>query len=282
MTNGSEAVGLVLARPVQLLGTEPFFMEFIAGVEETLAQRQFSILLHVVPADEAELEAYRRWADRKVVDAVVLVNLVQDDVRPGFLLGLDLPFLVVGEWDDPSLPRVRSDNWAAERAALAHLVGLGHRRLARVSGPTRLLHTQARTVALLEDCRAVGIEPILVEGDYTERSGVERTRELLALADRPTAILYDNDVMAVAGLHAAQDLGVVVPDQLSLIAWDDSTLCRLASPAMTTMSMDVHEYGVRVGSSVLEVIDGGPVVERWSPTSLLVQRGTTARVRPVG
>ena len=105
------------------------------------------------------------------------------------------------------------------------------------------------------------------------------TRRLLARPEPPTAIIYDNDVMAVAGLRVAQGLGVVVPDQLSLVAWDDSTLCRLSSPAMTTMSVDVHEYGVRVVRSIFEILDGGPVTERWSPTARLTPRGSTARAR---
>jgi len=276
MTDGYGAVGLVLARPARLLGVEPFFMEFIAGLEETLAERDLSIVLHVVPEQDAELKTYRRWADRRLVDAVLVVNLVEGDRRPGMLQELGMPFLLVGTRGETGFPAVQTDDAGPERAALAHLRGLGHRRIARVTGPARLLHTQARTVALLEESRLAGVEPIFLEGDYSDEAGTELTRRILALPDPPTAIIYDNDVMAVAGLRAAQDLGVVVPDQLSLVAWDDSTLCRLASPALTTMSVDVHEYGVRVARSIFEVIDGAPVTERWSPAAQLTARGTTA------
>jgi DNA-binding LacI/PurR family transcriptional regulator len=276
MTDGHGAVGLVLARPARLLGVEPFFMEFIAGLEETLAERDLSIVLHVVPEQDAEVETYRRWADRQLVDAVLVVNLVEGDRRPAVLEELGLPFLLVGTGGETRFPAVRTDDAGAERAALAHLRGLGHRRIARVTGPARLLHTQARTAALLEDSRLAGVEPIFLEGDYSNEAGTALTRRLLSLPDPPTAIIYDNDVMAVAGLRAAQDLGVVVPDQLSLVAWDDSTLCRLAFPALTTMSVDVHEYGVRVARSTFEVMDGVPVSERWSPTARLMARGTTA------
>ena len=272
----SGAIGLVLARPARLLGVEPFFMEFIAGIEETLAERGLSILLHMVATHEAEIEAYRRWADRRLVDVVVVVNLVADDQRPAVLRELGLPCLLVGNWPAQELPAVRTDDAQAEHSAVAHLLGLGHRHIARVSGPARLLHTQARTAALLEECRAVGVEPVLVEGDYSDRSGAELTRQLLGLAQPPTAIIYDNDVMAVAGLRSAQDLGVAVPAQLSLIAWDDSTLCRLSSPALTTMSVDVHEQGVRVALSILELLDEIPVTGRWGPTARLTVRGSTA------
>ncbi len=280
MSEGSGAVGLVLARPARLLGVEPFFMEFIAGLEETLAERDLSVLLHVVPAQDAEVQTYRRWADRGLVDAVIVVNLVEGDRRPGVLRELGLPCLLVGAGDgaEPEMPTIRTDHAAAERAAFDYLFGLGHRRLARVSGPADLLHTGARTTALLEECRAAGAELILLEGDYSDQAGAELTRRLLALPQPPTAILYDNDVMAVAGLRTAQALGVAVPGRLSLIAWDDSTLCRLSAPPMTTMSVDVHDYGVRVARSIFEILDGTPVTERWSPPARLVPRGTTGLV----
>src|SRR5450756_909165 len=127
MTNAAGAVGLVLAQPERLLGIEPFWMELIAGIEETLVQRDLSILVHVVPAHDAEVEIYRRWADWRLVDAVVVVNLVQDDQRPAVLRELGLPCLLVGTWGAPGFTTIRSDGAGVERAALAHLLGLGHR-----------------------------------------------------------------------------------------------------------------------------------------------------------
>ncbi len=269
------AVGLVLARPARLLGVEPFFMEFIAGIEERLAERDLSVLLHVVADHEAEIAAYRRWAGRGLVDAVVVVNPVADDPRPAVLQEIALPAVVVG---DSHLPSVRTDHAGPVAEALGHLLELGHRRIARVTGPSALLHTRARTEALLAGCAAAGVDPVLVEGDYSEEAGAKLTTSLLTGPHPPTAILYDNDVMAVAGLAAAAALGVEVPSRLSLVAWDDSTLCRLASPALTTMSVDVHRFGATVADSLLELVDGVPVVQRWSPTARYVPRGTTAPV----
>lgn len=252
-------------------------MEFITGIEERLAGRGVSVLLHVVADHDAEIEAYRRWAAGRLIDTVVLVNLTAGDRRPAVVRDLGLSAVVVGAWPDtPHLPAIRTDDAGPIRDALAHLVALGHRRIARVTGPADLLHTQARTAALREGARAAGVEPVIVEGDYSDTAGARLTTELLRRTPPPTAILYDNDVMAVAGLGAAQECGVPVPDRLSLLAWDDSTLCRLASPPLTTMSVDVYRFGVSVGESVLELVDGRPVAERWSPTARIVPRGSTA------
>ncbi|MCO1574538.1 substrate-binding domain-containing protein [Crossiella sp. SN42] len=271
------AVGLVLARPARLLGAEPFFMEFIAGIEERLTGEDLSVLLHVVATHDAELAAYRRWAADRLVDAVVLVNRSVEDPRPAVLSEIGLPVVVVGEpAAELSAPAVRTDDAGPIREALHHLLELGHSRIARITGPAGLLHTAARTAAMLDGCRAAGADPMVLEGDYSEESGAKLTAALLGRPEPPTAILYDNDVMAVAGLGVAKELGVPVPGELSLVAWDDSTLCRLASPALTTMSVDVHQFGVSVAESVLELIGGDPVAERWSPTATLVIRESSS------
>jgi DNA-binding LacI/PurR family transcriptional regulator len=189
---------------------------------------------------------------------------------------LGLPAVLVGNWrDDPELPAVRTDDRGPVRDAVARLADLGHRVIARVAGPRSLLHTRSRTAAQEEACREAGVEAVVVEGDYTAESGARLTAELLKRSPRPTAILYDNDVMAVAGLATAKDLGLDVPADLSLIAWDDSTLCRLASPPLTTMTVDVHRFGLVVAEAALDHIDGRPATERRSPTAHFVQRGTT-------
>ncbi len=277
MTTGesSSAVGLVLARPARLLGVEPFFMEFIAGIEERLTEQDMSVLLHVVTTHDAELAAYRRWAAGRLVDAVLLVNRSVGDLRPALLGEVGLPVVVVGEpAAELDAPAVRTDDAGPVTEALRHLLELGHSRIARITGPAGLLHTAARTAAM----RAAGAVPLILEGDYSEESGAKLTAALLGRPEPPTAILYDNDVMAVAGLGVAKELGVSVPGELSLIAWDDSTLCRLASPALTTMSVDVHRFGVSVAESVLELIGGHSVAERWSPTAALVVRGSSSVV----
>ena len=264
------------ARPPRLLGVEPFFMEFIAGIEERLAERDRSLLLHVVTTEEAEIAAYRRWHAQRMVEAVVVVNRTTVDARPRVLRELGLPAVLVGE-PAAGLPAVRTDDAAPVRAALDRLLDLGHRRVGRVSGPAALLHTRARTAALVAGCAAACVPaPVVVEGDYSEESGAKATAALLRLPDPPTAILYDNDVMAIAGLGAAKDLGVAVPDDLSIIAWDDSSLCRLATPALTVMSVDVHLFGRTVADAVLDLVAGRPPVERWSPAAAYVARGSTA------
>ncbi|MFS0706342.1 LacI family DNA-binding transcriptional regulator [Cellulomonas sp. 179-A 9B4 NHS] len=279
MTQGSDAIGLVLARPARMLGLEPFFMELIAGIEETLSTDGRSLLLHVVPDHEAEIRAYRRWGDGGMVDAVVLVNLVQEDPRLAVLRELAIPTVVVGGPDRAleGVAHVWIDNGQAMRDAVAYLVGLGHTTIGRVSGPATLTHTQSRTTALLEECAALGARGVVLEGDYGEESGTRATRALLGRGNAPSAIVYDNDVMAVAGLGVAHELGLSVPANVSLLAWDDSALCRLSHPPLSAMSLDVHAMGVQVADSVLNLLASGRPTSSTAPLPRLVARGSTAR-----
>ena len=270
------AIGMVRTASRRVVSVEPFFMEFIAGAEEVLAVHDLSVLLAVVADEDAERRTYARWAESRLVDAVMVVNVREDDDRPAFLADHGIPSVMVGRWDgEPSLPSVRADDVAAMVEAAGYLLELGHRTIAHVTGPGAYLHTQARVRALAAACAPYGIEPVTVEGDYSDDAGERITRELLARSPRPTAIVYDNDVMAVAGLHVAHELGVAVPGEVSLLGWDDSRLCRLTQPPLSTMSLDVHEMGRLVGAAVLETIEGRPAVQDSVVTARLIVRGST-------
>ncbi|UZN04482.1 LacI family DNA-binding transcriptional regulator [Cellulomonas sp. S1-8] len=276
---GADAIGLVLARPARMLGIEPFFMELIGGIEETLSSDDRSLLLHVVPDHPAEIAAYRRWGQGHLVDAVVLVNLVVDDPRLAVLGELAIPTVVVGG-PDRSLPRVAHvwiDNGQAMRDAVGYLVDLGHETIGRVSGPAALAHTRSRTDAFLSECAARGARGVVVEGDYGEASGTRASRTLLGRNDPPSALVFDNDVMAVAGLGVANELGLTVPGDVSLLAWDDSPLCRLSHPPLSAMSLDVHAMGVQVADAALNLLASGRPTTSTAPLPRLVARGSTAR-----
>ena len=128
---------------------------------------------------------------------------------------------------------------------------------------------------MLEGCRASGAVPMILEGDYSEESGAKLTAALLGSAEPPTAILYDNDVMALAGLGAAKELGVGVPERLSLIAWDDSTLCRITHPPLTAMSHNIIGYGAEVTNRLLDLLNGARPQAHLYSTPLLIVRDSS-------
>ncbi|PRX91750.1 LacI family DNA-binding transcriptional regulator [Allonocardiopsis opalescens] len=274
-------VGLVLARSADLLEVEPFFMSLISGFELRFGPREVSLLLQVIGEDpEQELAIYRRWAGQRKVDGVVLADLRTGDPRPALLSELGLPAVVLARHDElPGIASVWVDERVGMREAVEYLAALGHRSIARVTGIPDFVHTRARTDTFLTVAGELGMAARCVEADYTGAAGARATRRLLTAADRPSAIIYDNDVMAVAGLGVAQELGVRVPGDVSFVAWDDSPWCRLTYPTLSVVHHDVVAFGAAAAGALLRLIAGEEVPPQRFVTHL-EPRASTARLGP--
>jgi DNA-binding LacI/PurR family transcriptional regulator len=277
------AIGLVLSRPARTLGVEPFFMALISGVEATLSARSYGLTLQMTsgPADETVI--YRRWWGERRVDGVLICDLRVDDPRIPVIEKLNLPAVVLGgPGHTGSLASVWSDDAAAVVETVEYLYAMGHRVIARVGGVPEFLHTRIRADAFAQVCARLGaVDATSVDSDYSGEEGARITRRLLSSRPRPTAIIYDNDVMAVAGLGVAQEMGLRVPDDLSLVAWDDSVLCRLVHPALTALQRDIPAYGAKAASMLLDIIDGQPPTVVQDATARLVPRSSTGRAPEV-
>jgi DNA-binding LacI/PurR family transcriptional regulator len=209
---------------------------------------------------------------------VFLVDLQVSDRRVAVLRELRMPTIVFGSPRGAgSLPSVWQDDLASMATVVEYLAGLGHRRIARVGGPARYWHSRLRTDAFGKVTRRAGLEAVSVESDYTGEHGADATRELLLGTSAPTAILYDNDLMALAGLSAAQQMGVDVPAGLSIVAWDDSALCRLVHPSITALSRDIAAAGAEGARRLALLAAGAEVGDFPEPPPLLIERGSTGR-----
>jgi DNA-binding LacI/PurR family transcriptional regulator len=273
------AAGLVICRPARILGVEPFFMELVSGIEAALSAQSCDLTIHVVPEHEAELRVYERWATQRRVDGVFLVDVRVDDERLDAVRRLQLPAVAIaGPGDFGGITSVWSDDAAAITDTVEYLAALGHRNVARVGGLPHLLHTVTRTEAFAAACQRLGVQhAVTVPSDYSGEEGGRATRRLLSSADRPTAIIFDNDIMAVAGLGAAHEMGIPVPQDLSIVAWGDSLLCSVVHPPLTALSRDVAAYGNIAARQLLTVIAEGSAPSYQHETAFLVPRASTAR-----
>ncbi|MFG2828095.1 LacI family DNA-binding transcriptional regulator [Streptomyces sp. NPDC048434] len=281
------AMGLVLARPAQTLGVESFFLQLVSGIQEVLSARKIALLFQVVEDLDAECALYRRWWAERRVDGVLVVDPRTEDPRPELLASLGLPAVVVGgpatrerQVDEPGRasgpaapgaaaapPRpLLSTVWADDSKAMArvldHLYGLGHRRIVHIAGMPGLAHTARRIRSLRTEADLRGLDHRHVHSvttDYSDAEGAEATRRLLDGAEPPTALIYDNDVMAVAGASVAAERGIPVPGALSIVAWDDSALCRVTHPRLTALVRDTPGFGRLAAQELLAVLDGGPL-----------------------
>lgn len=273
----AQAVGLVVRRPPSTLGVEPFFMELVSGIGSVLSAQSYALMLQMADSHEQELEVHRRWWGERRVDGVFLVDLHSDDARVPAVEALGLPVVAIAPpGTSGSLPAVWSDDGESVREAVRYLAALGHRRIARVAGPAELAHTAVRDLALREACAEAGLpEPETVHTDYTGEEGARATRHLLIAARRPTAMVFDNDIMAVAALSVAQELGLDIPADLSLVAWDESPLTQVVRPPLSAVARDIPAYGATAARSLLALIAGESVGDVRGAPGRLVPRGST-------
>ena len=275
----TETIGLVLARDPSMLGVESFYMQFLAGIESELSKRGYALLLQVVPDLESEVRTYRQWRAARRVDGVIMVDPRVEDPRIELLQAADaLPAVVVGDSSlAGGLTNVWTDDAAAVRESVRYLHMMGHRRIARVAGVESFGHTHIRDDAFAHETARLGVEGVVVRTDYTAVEGAAGTRALLTSEEPPSAIIYDNDVMALSGLGVATEMGAAVPQDLSIIAWDDSPLCEATYPRLSALSHDVTRYGAHVARRLFDRMDGAEPASFLDSTPALRPRGTTAR-----
>jgi DNA-binding LacI/PurR family transcriptional regulator len=276
----AHACGLVLARPAETLALEPFFMEFMAGAESELSARSVALMIQLADTVEDEVAVYRRWWGEHRVDGVLMVDLRIDDPRVEALVELGLPAVVVGgPLPDRALPAVWHDETSAVVEVVRYLAALGHVRVARVAGVSEFVHSVQRTEAFLAVANELGLSAQVIPTDYTPASGARETRRLLAGSEPPTAIIYDSDVLAVTGLGVAQQMGFAVPDDVSIVGWDDSLISRVVHPPLTAVTRDIEAFGVAAARQLLAAIDGEAAEDVETQPAELTPRGTTARLR---
>ncbi|MFI6025801.1 LacI family DNA-binding transcriptional regulator [Amycolatopsis magusensis] len=260
------AIGLVVDRPARVLGIEPYFMQLISGIQAALAGGPTSLLLQVTDNAPAQLAIYRRWWAERRVDGILLVDLLVDDPRVELVTDLGLPAVILGEPQaDLGLSSVWTDDEKAMAFVVDYLTTLGHREIVRVAGPEEFVHTQRRTAAFLAATAGLPGARVLAAADYSDDAASRITRRLLTGQRAPTALVFDNDVMAVAAVGVARELGLDVPGQVSVVAWDDSALCRLVRPALTAVRRPTAERGAAAVALLLHPGDGPSQVKTADP-----------------
>ncbi|AQX78968.1 LacI family transcriptional regulator [Plantibacter sp. MCCC 1A11337] len=274
---GTNTVGLVIARPAETLGVETYYMQLIAGLEETLAANDFDLLLRVVADVDAEARIYRGWGASERVDGIIVVDPRTEDPRLEVVVETGLRAVVLGDAPDrPEVSSVVVDHGGATADAVRYLQAIGHRRITRVAGPEHLRHVSARDRAFEDTAHELGVESSIIRTDFTAESGASATRRILARADRPTAVIYDNDVMAAAALPVAAEFSLAVPHDLSILSWEDSMLCQLATPPITAIRRDVRAFGALVAEALLDQIRTGRPVRLDAARPELLPRASTA------
>jgi LacI family xylobiose transport system transcriptional regulator len=214
---------------------------------------------------------------------VITVNLGFTPAQQFLLRAGAIPLVALDPSDQPmrGVPSVVATNWSGGIDAARHLLDLGHRRIAVITGPTERLAAKARLEGVRTALEAAGQAldaRLLRRGlSFSVEDGLNHGRELLRLADRPTAIVCGNDLQAFGVYEAARHLGLRIPDELSVVGFDDIAYARWCGPPLTTVRQPFAEMGAKATSLVLALAAGQPHPHtRAEVETTLIVRDSTA------
>ncbi|MFO7274322.1 MAG: LacI family DNA-binding transcriptional regulator [Bacillota bacterium] len=268
--------------------TNPFFPLITRGVEDAASEAGYTVFLCNADNDpELEAQDVRKLRERRV-DGVIFVGTSERRELVDQLLADDIPVVVMDrQVNHTEVDMVLVDNLAGARAAVRHLMELGHRRIAHAAGPPSTRTGQDRCQGYRQALEEAGIpyDPAcVVWGDFTFESGIRAGQVLLGRSPQPTAVFAGNDLIALGVIRAAEEAGLSVPDDLSVVGFDDIQMAALVCPGLTTVRQPAREMGRLAMTMLLERIRGeftGPGRRQVFQPELIV-RGTTRRREPLG
>lgn len=265
--------------------TNPFFPEIVQVFEDLAVQHNYEILLSSTVHDPKRMElAVRRMIERRVDGVAVMTFGMEDNLLENLRFRkVPLVFVDVG----PPLPRIsniRIDYGHGIRQAVQHLAALRHTRIAFITGPLHLKSALARRTAFQKCMREIGLEvspEMLVVGDHTMEGGKSALKKLAGLRLRPTAIMCSNDLSAIGVMRESFEMGLRIPQDLSLIGFDDIHLAQFMIPPLTTVQMSQTDLATLAYQALMTEVQRETPAPRGSEyllTTHLILRASTALV----
>lgn len=274
---GPQTVTLAVSGAAGSIAHDPDFLEFVSAVTDVLHERGLTLAMHVAERAEDTGRTFRTWWAERRFDAVIVPDVRVDDPRVVELCRIGAPTVVMAPWPAVAgLASVYLDEDAVAARVGAAVLELGHRRVAAVTGPTDLVRTRLRVDALRRTVADLGGRLEHRAVDASVDGAAAATHALLTAPEPPSAIVYDSDTGALAGLDVARRCGLQVPWDVSVVAVGDSALCRLSTPAITVLPVPMAALGSAVGHAAHAALDGLTGHRAVVPVAGLVRRGSTS------
>lgn len=220
----------------------PFLESLLVGIKRALGASGRHLLVLNVDDRDPGARAYVDAARQHQLEGIVLMGVDADRPAARALVDSGLPCVALDmPIEGPHASYVTSDNYAGAVAAVQHLHGLGHRRIATIAGPVEMLPAAARLAGFRDAVAERGLdlpEDYVQSGDFFLASGYAAGERLAGLAERPTAVFVAGDEMAIGAMHAFADHGFAIPGQLAVVGFDDIEAANLVRPALTTIAQD--------------------------------------------
>jgi len=276
-------IGLVLKRPHGGLSDDPFFAALTAGIMDFLCGKPYHLCVDVVTDEASQEGIYDEMLRTRRVDGLILVEPEASDERIVLLQRDKFPFVLIGNPKNDDIYSVDNDNVHAGEIATKHLIENGYGKIAFLGGPDQITVSDDRIQGYRRAMAEAGLEPIVRHSKFGFEAARYSAVDLLA-TQRPDAVVVLDDFMACGVVLAARQLNYKVPEQLGLVAFNDSSLCNLLEAGLTSVSLGIGRIVQAAVCKLLQVIEDDDVFEipvrQIVPCELKV-RGSSQRSKAV-
>jgi LacI family transcriptional regulator len=277
----ADIIGLVIPLTIQSLFEDPFFPRLMQGISRGCNRHDYTLSLFLLHTLEEEAKLYHRISRSQLLDGAIVTATRNGDPLIAQLLANQIPFVLHGRHEDPRVSFVDVDNAAGAYTAVTHLVRLGRRRIALITGPSASLAAEDRKLGYLnalQERRVPVDESLIIHGDFTETSSYEAMQRLLP--HEPDAVFVTSDSMALGALRALHEVGKRVPDEVAVVGFDDMPQAATADPPLTTIRQPIQRTGVLAVEMLIDILENGvdPPRRIILPTELVIRASCGSRL----
>jgi len=259
-SQSTQALGLVMPSSKDVGFQNPFFPTVLQGISEGAREKNYALHMTTGKSESEILDAVIQMVQGKRVDGVVLLySKVKDDVI-SYLKEREFPFVLIGKPynDIEEITHVDNDNIRAMKEATEHLIKIGHKQIGFIGGSLDLIVTVDRLHGYkkaLEDADIEGRSEYVIHQEFLREGGQEAVRALMKLEHPPTALVVADDFMALGVLNTLDELGIRVPEDISIVSFNNVLLAELAKPPLTSVDINIFELGYQASKSLIQKIE---------------------------
>ncbi|TGB02385.1 LacI family DNA-binding transcriptional regulator [Halobacillus salinus] len=255
----SQSIGVVMPAGADKALQNPFFPEVLRGISSIAHKMDYSLLLNTGESTEEILEGVQRMVNSNRTDGIILLYSQLNDPVVNFLLEHDFPFVVIGKPYEriDEITHVDNDNVRGGKEITEHLIKQGHERIAFIGGSTDLVVTVDRMKGYqlaLEEAGLPFLDEYRIHEEFLESGGQQAVNELFALPEPPTGLVVTDDLMSIGVVSMLEKCGKLVPEDISLVSFNNVYLSEITRPPLTTVDIKIYELGLQGAKCLIEKV----------------------------
>lgn len=256
----TQAIGLVMPSSTDKVFQNPFFPTVLRGISEAANERQYALFMTTGKTEDEIFDGVVQMVQGGRVDGVVLLYSKVEDKILTYLQQRDFPFVVIGKpfKHVEEITHVDNDNFRATKEVTEYLINLGHEAIAFIGGNLNLVVTVERLLGYekaLRDCFLPLKREYIIHEEFLREGGQEAVRELMSLDEPPTALVVADDLMALGVLNTLDEMGIVVPDDISIISFNNVMISEMSRPPLTSVDIGIFDLGFEAAKSLFQKIE---------------------------